>query len=60
MTFSEDEVREIVRLLDQLCWNCSGGDDVKACGVCNGSGYTLTAAGAALLEFTRRHTQEQP
>jgi hypothetical protein len=63
MIFSEDEVREIVRLLDEPCWSCFGGegrfavkrDDDNKCAICNGSGYTLTAAGAALLEFIRRH-----
>lgn len=58
MTFSEDEIYEIVQLLDVPCWRCGGvGGE---CDACDGNGYRLTAAGAALLKFIRRHTQEQP
>ena len=63
MTFSEDEVIDIIRQLEAPCWSCFGGegrfamerDSNNQCRICNGSGYTLTEAGAALLEFIRRH-----
>lgn len=66
MTFSEDEVHEIIRQLDRPCWSCGGSgagrlairhNDADGCAICNGSGYTLTAAGTALLEFIRRHSE---
>jgi microsomal dipeptidase-like Zn-dependent dipeptidase len=56
MIFSEDEVREIVGKLDEPCWNCDN-DASEGCGACHGSGYMLTTAGIALLEFIRRYSQ---
>jgi hypothetical protein len=65
MTFSEDEVHEIIAALDTRCWSCrdlqgevvnpSSQDGAGKCTWCDGSGYTLTTAGAALLGFIRRH-----
>jgi DnaJ-class molecular chaperone len=69
MTFTEDEVCEIVRQLDRPCWSCGGTgagtaairrDDTDKCAICDGCGYTLTTAGTALLEFIGRHGQERP
>jgi len=64
MTFSEDEVSAIIGQLDEPRWNCVQGKINSAfrtkdgeCQVCDGSGYTLAEAGAALLEFIRRHAQ---
>lgn len=66
MTFTAEEVVTIVRGLDGPCWSCFGGlanppsmsDESGTCAICDGSGYTLTEAGEALLEFLGRHGKE--
>lgn len=70
MIFSEGEAKALIVMLDGTCWSCrdlqgeavnpSLQDDDGKCSVCDGSGYALTEAGTALLEFVRRHAQEQP
>lgn len=65
MIFSEEEVKALIVMLDEPCWSCFDGagriamkrDDADECAICNGSGYTLTEAGVALLEFVRRHVE---
>jgi hypothetical protein len=42
--------------LDQRCWNCPG-RDYDGCSICDGTGYTLTEDGRALLDFLKRHVK---
>lgn len=53
MTFTRDDVEEIVALLDTICWACGGnGGD---CEECNGVGHKLTNAGEDLIQFLKLH-----
>lgn len=56
MTFTHDEVAEIMSQLDTLCWQCTGEGHISGepCDVCYGTGYQCTQAGIALLAFLKR------
>lgn len=63
MTFSDEELAEMLTRLDEKCWSCqysgpmsvADADDPTKCGICYGRGWLTTRAGDALLDFLGRH-----